>query len=175
MTGITMSDLVLLGYIARAFGIGGGVVIKLINQQSDSFAVSKQLLLKWPSGQERAVTVRAIMHGGRVFFDGVLDRTQAEALKGAEVWLNRNDLPKLDDDEFYLTDLLNARVIDMTGAPLGEVIGFASNGPQVLLELKTIAGHVALIPAVKPIIHHIDYAAKIITLDAPNGLLDALD
>lgn len=170
-----MTDLILLGHIARAFGIEGGVVIKLVNQDSQSLEVGRKLLLKLPSRQERVVTIKMVMHGERVFFDEISDRTQAEALKSAEVLLDRADFPVLDDDEFYLADLLHARVIDENGDEAGEVVGFSSNGPQTLLEIKTTSGYLALVPAVKPLIKHIDYTAKIVTVDASTGVLDPMD
>jgi 16S rRNA processing protein RimM len=170
-----MPDLILLGYVARAFGIEGGVVIRLFNEASHSLEVGKQILLKGPMVRERVVTISALINGGRVFFKDIDDRTQAEALKGAEVWLHRADFPPLTDDEFYLTDLMHARVLDMSGDLLGEVVGFSSNGAQILIEIKTTAGHVALIPAVRPIINRIDFNEKIIIVDPPVGLLDPME
>lgn len=168
-------DLIHLGHIARAFGIQGGVVIKLINDDSGTLEVGKQLVLKTHLDGDRVVTISDIVHGGRIFFAEITDRTEAETLKGAEVWMSRADFPPLADDEFYLTDLTGARVVDMHGDVLGEVTGFSSNGVQILLEVKTTAGHQALIPAVKPIIHRIDFVVKVITVDPPVGLLDSMD
>jgi 16S rRNA processing protein RimM len=170
-----MSDLIVLGHVARAFGIEGGVVVKLINQNSLSLEAGKLLVLKTLSGQDMVVTVKTIMHGGRVFFNEISSRTQAETFKGAEIWLSRSLFPPLADDEFYLGDLLHARVVDVTGCVLGQVVGFSSNGAQDLLEVKTNSGNYALIPAIRPIVQQIDLGTKIITIDPPLGLLDATD
>lgn len=170
-----MTDQILLGYVTRAFGLEGGVLVKLINDQSLALQIGKGVLLKCPVGKDMAVTIKNILDGGRIFFTEVTDRNHAEALKGAELWMSRLDLPPLADDEFYLSDLMNARVVDMHGDFLGEVVGFSSNGAQILLEIKMPAGNLALIPAVKPIIHHIDFTEKLVTIDPPVGLLDAMD
>ncbi len=170
-----MPDLVLLGHVTRAFGIQGGVVVRLINERSVALEKGKHLVLKTRTGEDLFVTVHEVVHGGRIFFTEITDRTAAEALKGAELWIGRADLAPLADDEFYLADLAQARVIDMHGDVIGEVVGFSSNGPQILFEIKTTQGHLALIPAVKPIVHHIDFVAKVITIDPPLGLLDPMD
>lgn len=170
-----MIDSILLGHVTRAFGIQGGVFIRQLNEASVALEVGKCVLLKNRLGDDLVLTISEIMDGGRIFFKEISDRNSAEALKGAEIWMSRADLPPLADDEFYLSDLIDARVVDMQGDFLGTVIGFSSNSAQILLEIKKPSGDVALIPAVKPIVHRIDFVQKIVTIDPPVGLLDPMD
>lgn len=170
-----MTDLVLLGYVSRAFGIKGGVALKLINQSSDALMVGKQVVLKRNRFADRIMTIVALHDQDRVLFAEVGSRTEAEELKGAELWISRNDLPKLEDDEYYLFELMGAQVVDSDGNKLGEIIGFSSNNAQTLFDIKTIEGHTASIPNVKPIVQKIDLVHKLVTIDPPEGLLDSME
>lgn len=170
-----MSTAILLGKITRAFGLKGGVVIKMLNEHSEALKIGSRVQLNSPSVPVRHLVVDNMIDGDRYFFTDIIDRNQAEELKGATVWIDRADLPALADDEFYLDDILHADIVDLQGQLLGQVVGFSSNGVQMLFEIKTTAGHHALVPAIKPIISHIDYVNKTVILDAPMGLLDPLD
>lgn len=170
-----MTDLILLGYIIRSFGIKGGVVVKLLNETSDSLVAGKKVILRQKKLPEQMLTIASTMHGGRVFFAEITDITTAQSLKGAELFIHRSDLPSLSEDEFYLLDLLGARVIESDGKECGVIVGFSDNNAQVLFEIQTVEGHRVSIPAVKPIVQKIDYEKKLVIIDPPSGLLDPLD
>jgi len=170
-----MADLVLLGYIARPFGIKGGVLVKLLNDHSASLAVGAKLIIKRNTLAVRTLTVSEARPGGRVYFEDIFDYAMALELKGGEVFINRSLLPAAQEDEFYLIDLLGARVVDLNQVYLGEVIGFFDNNAQCLFEVKTNTGYSASIPMVKPIVQEIDYNRKLIVIDAPLGLLEPFE
>lgn len=169
--GVFMHLLVELGYIAKAFGIKGGVQVKLFSSHSEAIRAGIVLTLI-QKNKERTYKVRDVLPQGRVFFEGVDDRNMAEDLKGSTVLIARADLPVLDDDEFYLTDMVGASVQLLDGTKVGTLSGFASNNAQTLLEVQTLSGHVASIPLVDAIVKTIDVDNKIVTIDPPSGLLD---
>jgi 16S rRNA processing protein RimM len=170
-----MSNLVLLGYVTSAFGTKGGLNIKLINEDSNTLAVDKPLILRHEKYSDLKLLVKEYLSGPRIFFAEISDRTEAEGLKGAELYIDYQDLPKTQDDEFYLQNLLDARVIDTSGASLGTVVSFSDNRAQILLIMKTNQGSLASIPLVRPIISHIDYENNVVTIDPPMGLLELGD
>ena len=145
-----MSDPVLLGYVARTFGVKGGVVVKLLNEQSQALTVGKSLRINKLNGQEDGLIISECLPGHRVFFAGITTKSMADELKGSQLFIDRADLADTDDSEFYLHDLLGARVVKLNGDSVGEVVGFSDNNAQYLLNVKTDAGHVASIPVVKP-------------------------
>jgi len=169
-----MSDLILLGYVAKAFGTKGGLHIKLINPEGASLVVESKVTIRL-GNSERVMTVSEVVPGNRLYFAEITDRTAAEKLQGAELYLSRADFPELLEDEFYLGDLLGARVILPHGEQAGILIGFSSNNIQVLLEVETPSGHVASVPLVDAIVLDIDCENKIITIDPPLGLLEPMD
>jgi 16S rRNA processing protein RimM len=170
-----MSDLVLLGYIARPFGIKGGVLVKLFNQHSQALTIGKSVFIRSKRSPEQKVTISEIVEGSRVFFSEIKSRDMADALSGSILFIEREDLPPLEDDEFYLCDLIGASAISTSGSALGNVIGFSDNNAQILFEIKTSTGDVVSIPYVQPIVQKVDCENKIITIDPPCGLLELLD
>lgn len=170
-----MTSSILLGYVIKAFGVRGGVSIKLLNSESQVVDIGKKIALHLKDHTVLELTVSDVLDGGRYFFEEIQDRTAAERLKGAEIWIAREELPAIADDEYYLSDLLGARVVDTVGYVLGEIVGFSTNNAQVLFEIQLTSGGMASIPAIRPIIQKIDYDNKLVTVDPPVGLLDLLE
>ncbi len=161
----------MLGYITKAFGIKGGVSVKLINPESCAIAPGASVFLK-KNQIERTLVVCDAMHGGRVFFADVNSREDAEQLIGFEIHMARKLLPKLDANEYYLSDLVGTHLVDDSGARIAEVIGLSSNNAQPILEVKTPDNEIALIPMVKPIVKNVDLIRGELLVDLPLGLLN---
>lgn len=168
-----MSHLVSLGYIARAFGIKGGLVVKLFNGLSQSLAVGNVITTRLRD-QEKRFLVDSMQDNGRIFLQQIVDRDGAESLIGAEIFMDRVDLPQPAEDEFYLADMQGARVEDIKGGLVGFVVGFSSNNAQDLFEVEMTSGVVVSVPSVKPIVTKIDCGEKLVVIDPPDGLLDLL-
>jgi len=76
-------------------------------------------------------------HGYRVKFAGFDDRSAAELLRGATLWVPRDTLPALDDAENYLVDLIGASVMDSEGVRFGivaEVLTYPSVDSLVIVK-----------------------------------------
>jgi 16S rRNA processing protein RimM len=104
---------------------------------------------------------------------GVGDRNAAEALKGVELFVARDRLPRLADaDEFYLADLVGLQARDRQGTVLGKVGTVANHGAGDVLGIEggpqgpfDVAFSRALVPVV-------DLAAGHVVLDLPDGFFD---
>ena len=67
---------------------------------------------------------------------GFEDRTAVEALRGTELFIERNALPQTDDDEYYQADLIGFDVI-RNNIKLGTVSCFQNYGAGDIIELDT--------------------------------------
>jgi 16S rRNA processing protein RimM len=65
----------------------------------------------------------------------VPDRTAAEAMRGARVFIGRSSFPTVGPDEFYWIDLLGLRVVNRQGDALGTVAGLIDTGPHSVLRV----------------------------------------
>ncbi len=178
-------DALAVAVIVGAHGIRGWVRIHLHAADSTSLRPGLRVTLRVVGAADRVVKLVAFERIpnkplARVQFDGLTDRDEAEALRGAELWLARADLPPLAADEFYLADLIGLAVErvrpDGRVQPLGTVLALTSNGAQDLLEVEYQPPgrrpDTWLLPVLPQFITEIDGRLRV---DLPLGMLpDAL-
>ncbi len=93
------------------------------------------------------------------------DRDLAAALIGAEIQVERSELPKAEPGSWYWDDLVGLAVFSNAGEPLGRVVSVTENGAQDVLVLED-GGRERLIPfVVGPIIQSVDLEAGRIVAD----------
>jgi 16S rRNA processing protein RimM len=129
----------------------------------------------------RAFTIAQVQaaKGGVILrFDGVTDRTAAEALRGLKLYLRRDQLPDEgdDEDEFYHADLIGLTVFGPDGAVIGDVTAVQDFGAGDLLDVRLALegseGRSVLIPFTREIVPRVDLSARRIEAVPPPGLLD---
>jgi 16S rRNA processing protein RimM len=157
-----------IGVVARPHGVRGGLKLHLDNPDSEVLRAGLPVRL---GDEER--TVARVYGTALVDLDGVSGRDAADALRGREVLVRREDFPPPSEDEAYLVDLLGARVLhDDDGRQLGVIEGFSDNGAQPLAEVRTPAGQVRLMPFVPGIVTHVDEDERVVKVAPPEGLLE---
>jgi len=80
--------------------------------------------------------VRVADKGVIVRVSGVVDRTQAEALKGTELWVERERLGEPEEGEFFHVDLVGLRAVAPSGELVGQVVAVQNYGAGDLLEIR---------------------------------------
>jgi 16S rRNA processing protein RimM len=141
-----MSDKqILLGRILGAHGLKGEVKIKSFT--ANPLDVASYGPVSVPDGR-RFKLEKARMQGDIVIagIKGVADRNVAETLKGLELTVGRDDLPKADEGEFYQADLIGLPVVDEAGKDVGEVVGFQTFGAGDLIEIRRKSGRTSFVP-----------------------------
>jgi len=105
---------------------------------------------------------------------GMDDRTPAEALRGARIFLPRSSFPAASTDEYYWVDLIGLDVVNREGVLLGCVRDLMATGPQSVLCVEYFLpteGDVApaacerMIPFVSAYVDKVDIAGRLITVD----------
>jgi len=94
---------------------------------------------------------------------GVNDRDQAQALRGAQVCVPREELPRRDDKDFYRADLLGCEVVNLAGVHLGKVQHFIETPAQVLMVVRGSAEY--WVPAIPKHLRRVDLAARRVIVD----------
>ena len=93
----------------------------------------------------------------------VNDRSAADALRGARIFVSRGSFPSVGDDEFYWVDLIGLQVLNRDGELLGEVSGLIDNGVHSVLQVQGESER--LIPFVAAYIDSVDLKARQIRVD----------
>ncbi len=110
-----------------------------------------------------------------VKFEQIRDRNQAEALAKSGVYVPLELLQAEEGEPVFLKQIEGFEVVESSGQKLGQITGFASNGPQDLLEIALADGKTALVPLVDAFLVHIDFDKQQVTMDLPPGLLNLED
>ena len=133
-----------LAAVAGAHGVKGEVRLKLFSDSAESLSRHKKLYV---GGEERRLL--AVRKGGKMAvarFEGVNDRSGAEALRGTLIEVDRGALPPLGEGEYYHADLIGLPAVDAEGQPVGNVVAVENYGAGDLLEIETPGGKRSLIP-----------------------------
>jgi len=132
-----------LAAVAGAHGVKGELRLKLFAESTESLARHKKLYV---GGAERRLL--AVRDGKTPVarFEGIDDRSAAEALRGALVEIDRSALPPLEDGEYYHADLIGLAAMDALGEPVGIVVAVENYGAGDLLEIEVEGGKRSLIP-----------------------------
>jgi 16S rRNA processing protein RimM len=152
-----------VGRIGRAHGLRGEVSVTFVSNRPERAAPGAVL----HAGDRALVIVAARRHQGKwlLCFDGVDDRTSAEALHGA--LLTAAPLAataQLDDGEFWVHELIGSPVVDTAGNALGRVVGVEANPAHDLLVLDT--------DALVPMVFVVERSGDAIVVDPPDGLFE---
>lgn len=103
--------------------------------------------------------------------EGIATLEAATPLVGSGLWLPDEDLPELEDGQFYFHEVVGAQVHEAGKGLLGTVKEVVSTGYQDLLVVM-VQGREVLIPIVDDIVGDYDATANRIDVTLPEGLLD---
>ena len=179
------ADAVEVGRISEAWGIKGWFRVLSHSASPEALFSSKRWYLQPPdrsrmpagtgaspfAGTVRLSIKEAKDHSGTVVASAheVPDRTAAEALRGARIFVPRSSFPTADPDEYYWVDLIGLDVVNREGVALGQVQELLSTGPQTVLVLQETGadGKPAerMIPFVSAFVDTVDLPGRRITVD----------
>ncbi len=159
--------MVVLGRVAAAFGVRGWVRIQPYGDDPLAWCQMR----RWWVGREtddpgwHTVDLVGCRGHGRsllAHFDGVEDRTAAEALKGMLVAVPRDALPATGEDEFYWADLVGLDVVNGQGERLGRVTELVSAGAHEVLRVLSEDGTERLLPFVEQVVVEVDLENRVV-------------
>jgi 16S rRNA processing protein RimM len=101
-------------------------------------------------------------------FDSI---NQVEHLVGRDVCVRREQLPALDDGEYYWHDLLGLSVVTTAGEPLGQLQDIFATGSNDVYVVQH-GRREYMIPALADVVVQIDLDQRIMTICPYEGLLD---
>ena len=139
-----MADRITLAAVAGAQGVKGEVRLKLFTDSAANLKGHSKLIVG--GAERRLIDVREGDKTAVARFEGVADRTAAEALRGSLVEIDREALPPLEDGEYYHSDLIGLPCFDLEGGEVGTVVEVENFGAGDLLEVELAEGRRSLIP-----------------------------
>jgi 16S rRNA processing protein RimM len=157
------------GRLGRPHGVRGEIALRPFNAEGEgldqeALPTAVELVRKEDRRAATLVAVRPANDVLLVRLEGVETRDQAAALTNFEVWLPRSALPALDEDEFFVEDLIGCQVVDVEGRLRGTIKSSFWNGAQDVLALDGPDGEL-LVPVVAEFIRSVDLEARRVIVD----------
>ncbi len=170
-----------VGRLTKAHGLKGALKIELYTDDpARRFVSGATFTLQVPTtspwhGKTLELAELRWYNGHPVgFFVGVADRTAAESLVKAILWVDHNaaEVPE-EKDAWYDHQLVGLRVI-RDGVEVGRVVRVDHLPAQDLLVVKAGEGDEVLVPFVAAIVPTVDVAGGTVTVTPPVGLFEEL-
>ncbi len=162
----TASRAVLLGRITGLYGVKGWVKVFSYTDPREAILTFDRWLLGSETDWKSVSVADGRQHGKAVIarISGIDDRDAAAALVGRDIAVHREDLPAVEDGQFYWTDLEGLDVVTRGGRSLGRVAYLLETGAHDVL--VTAGDRERLIPFVMDeVILDVDIARRVIRVD----------
>ncbi|HWD61918.1 MAG TPA: ribosome maturation factor RimM [Humibacter sp.] len=164
-----------VGRLTKAHGLKGAIKLELFTDDPERrFVPGAEFSLQVPTGSKwhgKTLTLTELRwyNGHAVgFFEGVADRTEAESLIKAILWVDQDD--SVEEDAWYDHQLVGLSVL-RDGIEVGTVARVDHLPAQDLLAVKTPSGEV-LVPFVSAIVPEVDIQAGTVIVTPPLGLFE---
>lgn len=165
---------VAVGRVGRPHGVKGEVRIEVGSAMPRGLRGYSRVYLG-REGDPELAAVESVRSHGRfllVKFRGVGDPEAARALGHAVLYVERGEMPPLEEGEYYHADLLECRVVDEAGADLGRVLDVFPSGAHDLLVVGAPGKREWMLPVLESTVLAMDLEEREIRVRVPEGLAE---
>lgn len=171
---VDLDRLVLLGVVRRPHGVRGEASVEMMTDDPARLAEIDSVVLVSPDRRESIVArvMAARVHKGRslALFDTFRTPEEVALHRDWTVEIPQDEMRELDDDEYFIHDLVGLEVRDKDGRVVGRVTGALEGSAQLLLQVARTAGGSFELPFAQAIVKRVDTEAGVIDVELPDGL-----
>lgn len=164
----------LVGKVLKPRGLKGEVKVEVVTSFPEHFRELKTIIVE-KNGQQQEHTINLVKQANRSIVLKLKDVNsieQAEQLRNAELFIKQDQLTELEQDEYYIHDLIGLDVYDEQDNRIGELIDVESYTSNDVYKVKGADGKEYLIPATLEIIKKVSVSDKRMVIHVLEGLLD---
>ena len=166
-----------VGQIVNTHGVKGEFKVIPSTDDIRRFELLKSIFVETRDGliEFPITSVRYMKNFILLKLENIDDMTTAERYKTCPVKILREDALPLNEDEYYIGDLYNMKVVTDQGEDLGEIIEILFTGSNDVYVVKDTANPKSkeiLIPAIKDCILNVDIEENLMTIHLLEGLRD---
>jgi 16S rRNA processing protein RimM len=167
-------DRIPAGYVRRAHGIHGDVVVRgMLQDAADRFVPGAVLLTNEDTPRNfEIVGVRSHQGDYIVTFNEIGDRTTADALRGIQFVIDRADRRDLEPGEWWPEDIEGCDVYSKDGDVVGVIASVITGAAQDRIVVETPEGAKAEVPFVSELVPQVDVEHRRIVVELPEGIFE---
>lgn len=169
-----MEDLLQVGVITTTHGIRGEVKVFPTTDDVSRFKKLKRVLLD--TGKEHmSLEVSGVKFFKNLVilkFKGIDNINDIEKYKGKGLFVTRENAVLLEENEYFIADLIGLKAVSDEGEDLGRVIDVLQTGANDIYVIHKKGEDDILVPAIKDCIKKVDFDENVITIHLLDGLRD---
>ena len=168
-----MEELLQVGVITSTHGVRGEVKVFPTTDDPERFKTLKHVLLD--TGREKKPLEIQVVKFFKQFvilkFKGIDNINDIEKYKGRDLWIPREEAQELDEDEYYIADLLGMKVLLEDGIRIWNIKKCHGNRANDVYIVDSVEHGEVLLPAIKECILDVDIETNTMTVHLMKGLL----
>lgn len=162
-----------IGQISNTHGLKGEMKVIPFTEKNEDYAKLENILVDF-NGTLKEYTVESVRYQKDVVLiklKGVDDIEEAEKLKGHYIKIPRDSAKKINEDEYFIADLLGCEVYQ-DETLLGVLDDVFTAGGSDVYVVKRKGKQDLLLPAISSVIKKVDVVNQKVFVEVPRGLED---
>lgn len=135
--------------------------------------VGNKGIMEFPNGMKKLLTFKELKHlNGKILgidFEEITTKTEAQNMAGGVLFVRRDLLGDINEDEYFMEDLIGFDVINADGENLGKVVDIMETGAH---EILVVGEFEIMIPNIKTFVNELNFTEKKVMVDAPEDLIN---
>lgn len=170
-----MVDYFEIGHISNTHGLKGEMKVRPFTEEKKRYEELKKILINIKD-EFKEFEIESVRYQKDVVLlklKGVDDIDAAEKLKNHYISIQREDAKNLNENEYFIADLLGSEVFENEDL-IGTLDDVFTAGASDVYVVKRKGKKDLLLPALKSIIKKVDVENKRIDVEIPRGLEDEI-
>lgn len=166
---MTENDIIQIGIIINSHGVKGEVRVIPTTDEPELFLRLEEVIVKGENHEQvfSMAGAREVKNHWLILFDEVRNIESAKGLKNSGLFVPFDRVRPLEEDEFFIHDLMDSKVYSTEDEYLGIITGYFEAGPQGICEV-TGNDDVFLFPTSAEILREVIPPDKVIIHLVPN-------
>jgi 16S rRNA processing protein RimM len=169
-----MEEMLRVGVFANTHGVRGEIKVFPTTDDVTRFKKLKKIYLD--KGTEKMeleiASVKYFKNMVILKFKGIDNINDIEKYKGKDLLIERKQAVKLEEDEYFICDIIGASVVNEEGENIGTLTEVLKTGANDVYVVEKKDGGEVLIPVIDDCVLDLDFDEKIVTVRLMAGMMD---
>lgn len=169
-----MEDMLRVGVFANTHGVRGEIKVFPTTDDVTRFKKLKKIYLD--KGMEKMEleiqSVRYFKNMVILKFKGIDNINDIEKYKGKDLLIHREQAVPLKEDEYFICDIIDSKVVTEDGEEVGVLKEVLQTGANDVYVVRTAEGKEVLLPVIDECVLNLNLEEKIVTVRLMPGILD---
>ena len=167
-----MQEYLEVGQIVNTHGLKGHLKVVPFTDDINRFKSLKTVFIDFKNElmEYKIQEVKFIKNLVRLKLEGLDNINDAEKFKGCYLKINRKDAKKLDENTYFIADLIVLDVYDLENHKIGILSDIFPTGSNDVYVVKQEDGKQVLLPAISKVIKEINIKQGKIVVDISQGV-----